>query len=391
MGTYNFEQQKHMKGTDSWKWDKEGKECPYPLGVADTDFLPPPEVTEAVMKKAAQGNFAYGVMPQAFYDSVSHWYEKRHGAEIRPDWVTYSPGLIVAIKMLMEAVTHVGDNVIIQSPVYFNFSLIIKRNGRNILENTLLYENETYRIDFEDLERKAADPRTTMLIFCNPHNPIAHAWSREDVERVAEICNRNHVFVVSDEAHSDILFQGVRHIPFVSLDPQTAANSASINSAGKTFNTNGLYVSYAIIPNRQVRDAFENAYANHHFDFSMIGVPAQIAAYEHGDTYTDELNQYLWGNITWLEQFLKENMPDVKMVKPNATYLMWLDFHGWGMNSEQVDAFFRSAGVALNRGDIYGDAGDGFMRINIACAREVLQAAMESVCVRYREMFRKDQ
>lgn len=264
MGTYNFEQQKHMKGTDSWKWDKEGKECPYPLGVADTDFLPPPEVTEAVMKKASQGNFAYGVMPQAFYDSVSHWYQKRHGAEIRPDWVTYSPGLIVGIKMLMEAVTHVGDNVIIQSPVYFNFSLIIKRNGRNILENTLLYENGIYRIDFEDLERKAADPRTTMLIFCNPHNPIAHAWSREDVERVAEICNRNHVFVVSDEAHSDILFQGTRHIPFVSLDQKTAENSASINSAGKTFNTNGLYVSYAVIPNRQVRDAFENAYANHH-------------------------------------------------------------------------------------------------------------------------------
>lgn len=389
MGRYDFGQQKDMKGTDSWKWDKEGKECPYPLGVADTDFLPPPEVTEAVMKKAVQGNFAYGVMPQAFYDSVSRWYKKRHDADVDADWVTYSPGLIVAIKMLMEAVSHVGDNVIIQPPVYFNFSLIISRNGRNILENTLIYENEGYRIDFEDLERKAADPRTTMMIFCNPHNPVAHAWSREDVERVAEICRRNHVFVVSDEAHSDILYQGTRHVPFICVSRETAMNSASINSAGKTFNTNGLYVSYAIIPNRQIRDAFEIAYANHHFDFSMIGVPAQIAAYEHGDAYTDELNAYLWDNIMYLKHFLEEKMPEVRMVKPNATYLMWLDFHGWDMDSDQVDGFFRSAGVALNKGSIYGAAGDGFMRLNVACSRSVLEEAMEAVYERYKEFFNK--
>lgn len=386
MGQYDFGKQKDMKGTESWKWDKEGKECPFPLGVADTDFLPPEEVTQAVMRKAAQGNFAYGVMPQAFYDSVSHWYGRRHGADIQTEWVTYSPGLIVAIKMMMEAVSHVGDNVIIQSPVYFNFSLIIERNGRKILENTLVYENNEYHIDFEDLEKKAADPRTTMMIFCNPHNPIAHAWSREEVERVAEICNRNHVFVVSDEAHSDILFQGVKHIPFVSINQETAMNSASINSAGKTFNTNGLYVSYAIIPNKQVREAFEIAYANHHFDFSMIGVPAQVAAYEHGDVYTDELIEYLWGNIQYLQRFLEEKMPDVKMVKPNATYLMWLDFSAWGMNSGQVDEFFRSAGVALNKGSIYGEAGDGFMRLNVACTREVLEQAMEAVYSRYKEV-----
>lgn len=386
MGQFDFGQQKDMKNTESWKWDKEGKECPFPLGVADTDFLPPPEVTRAVVKKATQGNFAYGVMPQAFYDSVSRWYEKRHEQRMEPEWVTYSPGLIVAIKMMMEAVTHVGDNVIIQSPVYFNFSLIIERNGRKILENTLLYEDYEYRIDFEDLEKKAADPRTTMMIFCNPHNPVAHAWSREDVERVAEICRRHHVFVVSDEAHSDILYQGTKHIPFVSVNRETAMYSASINSAGKTFNTNGLYVSYAIIPNRQVREAFEIAYANHHFDFSMIGVPAQIAAYEHGDAYADELNGYLWGNILYLKHFLEEKMPEVRMVKPNATYLMWLDFHAWGMDSGQVDEFFRSAGVALNRGDIYGAAGDGFMRLNVACTREVLERAMEAVYSRYKEV-----
>lgn len=389
MGQYDFGKQKDMKGTESWKWDKEGKECSFPLGVADTDFLPPEEVTQAVMRKAAQGNFAYGVMPQAFYDSVSHWYGRRHGADIQTEWVTYSPGLIVAIKMMMEAVSHVGDNVIIQSPVYFNFSLIIERNGRKILENTLVYENNEYHIDFEDLEKKAADPRTTMMIFCNPHNPIAHAWSREDVERVAEICRRHHVFVVSDEAHSDILFQGTKHVPFVSINQETAMNSASINSAGKTFNTNGLYVSYAIIPNKQVRDAFEIAYANHHFDFSMIGVPAQVAAYEHGDAYTDELNEYLWGNIQYLQHFLEEKMPDVKMVKPNATYLMWLDFSAWGMNSGQVDEFFRSAGVALNKGSIYGEAGDGFMRLNVACARAVLEQAMEAVYSRYKEVILK--
>ena len=391
MGRYDFGAQRDMRGTNTWKWDGEGKVCKYPFGCADTDYIPPQEVTDAVVKKAMQGNLAYGILPPEFAQSVSHWYRKRFNTDVNTGWVTYSPGLIVAIKMMMDAMTHVGDNVIIQSPVYFNFSLIVKRNGRNLVENTLIYEEGKYQIDFEDLEKKASDPRTTMMIFCNPHNPVAHDWSREDLERVAEICNRNHVFVLSDECHSDILFNGTKHIPYIAINEETSRNSAVINAGGKTFNINGLYVAYAIIPNEQVRKAFEIAYANHHFDFSMIGVPALIAAYEHGDTYVDEMNAYIWDNIMYLKEFLKERMPQVKMVEPDSTYLMWLDFRAWGMDCEQIDAFFRSAGVALNKGSTYGEDAEGFMRLNVACTREVLESAMEDVYSKYKEVFLKQE
>lgn len=389
MGKYNFNAQRDMKNTSNWKWDKEGATCPYPLGVADTDYIPPQEVMDAIVKKAQQGNFAYGVLPEEFSVSVTEWYKKRHNATIEPNWISSAPGLIVAIKMFMDAVTHTGDNVIIQPPVYFNFSLIIERNGRNISENTLLYEEGKYKIDFEDLERKAADPRTTMMIFCNPHNPIGHAWSREDVEKVAEICNRNNVFVVSDEAHSDLLLYDTKHTPFVSINHETAANSASINSPGKAFNVNGLYVSYVIVPNEKTKAAYDIAYANHHFDFTTLGAEALIAAYQHGDQYIDEVVEYIRGNIEYLDDFLKKNMPEVTMVEPNATYLMWLDFNAWDMNSNEIDMFFRSAGVALNKGNIYGKAGDGFMRLNVACARQVLTEALDSALDKYNEKFKR--
>lgn len=389
MGKYDFNSQLSMKDTKSWKWDKEGAVCKYPFGVADTDFRPPVEIEDILVKKVTQGNMAYGVLGDEFEECVADWYRKRYGAVIKGEWVRYSPGLITAIKLLMDAVTRQGENIVIMSPVYFNFSLIVNRNGRKLLENTLIYENGNYRIDFDDLEKKASDPRTTMLIFCNPHNPIGRAWSREDLEKVAEICNRNDVFVVSDEAHADIVYHGASHCSFCTLNEETADNSATINSPGKAFNVNGLYASYAIIPNAKIRQAFNHAFENHHFDFSVLGSEALMAAYRYGDCYVDELNEHIAGNAEYLKNFIETNMPEVHMVQPNATYLIWLDFHAWNMNSQQVDEFFRSAGIALNRGDIYGAAGDGFMRFNIACARPVLEEALEELLLCYKKQFHK--
>ena len=389
MRKYDFDRQRDMKGTSNWKWDNEGATCKYPLGVADTDYIPPVEVMDAIAQKAKQGNFAYGVLPEAFGGSIAEWYKKRHGSELNSKWVRTAPGLIVAIKMFMDAVTRPGEQVIIQPPVYFNFSLVIERNGRKIVNNTLLYENEKYAIDFDDLEIKASDPRTTMMIFCNPHNPIGRAWAKEDVERVAEICNRNNVFVVSDEAHSDLVFSGVLHTPFVSVNNETALNSASINSPGKAFNMNGLYVSYVIVPNEKIREKYDIAYSNHHFDFTTLGAEGMIAAYKHGDQYIEEVVEYIQGNVEYLRNFLESQMPEVKMVEANATYLMWLDFSEWRMGSDEIDSFFRSAGVALNKGNIYGEAGDGFMRMNIACTREVLAEALNAVSDRYGQAFSK--
>lgn len=387
MAKYNFDEQLNMKNTKSWKWDKEGAECKFPFGVADTDFKPPVEIEKVLVEKVTQGNMAYGVLGDEFGECIAGWYRRRFQSNIQPSWVRYSPGLITGIKMLMDAVTHKGENIIIMSPVYFNFSLIIERNGRKLLENTLIYENGKYRIDFEDLEEKASDSRTTMLILCNPHNPIGHEWDRTDLERVAEICNRNDVFVISDEAHSDIVYRGHKHTAFVTLNEETAQNSASINSPGKAFNVNGLYASYVIVPNKKIRMGFNRAFENHHFDFSVLGSEALMAAYRYGDCYADELVEYIEGNAAYLKEFIQTNMPEVKMIEPNATYLMWLDFHAWEMNSKEIDKFFRGADIALNRGDIYGTAGDGFMRFNIACAKEVLKEALDSLLIHYKEKF----
>lgn len=389
MSNYNFDIQNDMKNKETWKWDKEGAVCKYPLGVADTDYVPPKEIIEAVVSKASQGNFAYGVLSEQFNESIVSWYKKRHNSFVNSKWISSSPGLITGIKLFMDAVTHQGDNIIIQSPVYFNFSLIIERNGRKILENTLLYKNGKYEIDFEDLEKKAADPRTTMMILCNPHNPIAFEWDKEDLKKIATICNKHNVFVISDEAHSDILHKGIVHTPFISLDSQTANNSATINSPGKAFNINGLYVSYVIIPNERIKAAYDIAYANHHFDFSTIGSTALIAAYTYGEQYVNELNEYIEENVKYLRKFLAESMPEVKMTKANSTYLMWLDFNAWHMNSDEVDEFFRSAGIALNKGNIYGKAGDGFMRINIGCTKKILKEALDSLLLKYQEKFKK--
>ncbi|WP_232698472.1 MalY/PatB family protein [Brevibacillus daliensis] len=385
MNQYNFDIPFNCKNSHHYKWDQEGKDVRYPLGVADTDYHPPQEVVDAVASRASSGVFGYGIQPAEFAQSISNWYQKRHNTVVLPEWTSYTPGLIVAVKMFLEALTDPGDNIIIQPPVYFNFKNIITRNERNVLENTLVLADNKYHIDYEDLEKKAADPKTKILVLCNPHNPIGHAWSREDLEKIADICNQHHVFVISDEAHSDILFNGQQHIPFITLSEEVAMNCATINSGGKTFNTNGLYTSYVIIPNEEIHTMFKQVVVKHHFEFNMLGGFAHIAAYTHGAQYTDEMVAYIWQNVGYLREFLQENMPEITMIEPNATYLMWLDMRAWNMDNDELHSFFQSAGVAVNRGDMYGDAGKGFVRINVACTKAVLMDALHLIHQSYLE------
>lgn len=379
MNNYHFDLQTDMRGTGCCKWDKAGAQYPFPFSVADTDFRPPVEIEEAIIQKVRQGNLAYGIYPPAFHKAIKSWYERRYGTILASKWIRNSPGLIVSTKLIMEAVTRVGENVLVMPPVYFNFREIVEKNGRNLVESPLIFAQGHYRIDFEDLERKARDPRTTMLILCNPHNPIGHCWPKEELAQIAEICSRHGVFVLSDEAHADIVYNGAKHTVFLDSCEAAKDNCACINAPGKAFNINGLYVSYAIIPNEHIRIAYDNAYENHHFDFSLLGAEALIAAYEYGARYVDELNEYIEGNIRYLDEFLKTNLPKIRMVPPNATYLAWLDFRDCGMNSQEADLFLKSAGLVLNRGDLYGAHGDGFMRFNVACSRTVLEQALKAL------------
>ncbi|WP_066496076.1 MalY/PatB family protein [Abyssisolibacter fermentans] len=380
---HNFDEYVDRRNTDCWKWDAEGAKVKIPMGCADTDFKCPQPVIDAIAKKAELGIYAYGYQPDSYYNSIVKWYKTRHEVNVDKDWLSFSPGVMVGLKLILDAFTRPGDNVITQPPVFHNFNHTISRIGRVNVENNLLFKENKYYIDFEDLEKKAADPRTRLLVLCHPHNPIGRAWTREELNRISDICIRNNVLVVSDECHSDIVYGANKHIPFFSLSEEAAHNSITICSGSKTFNIHGFYTSYVIIPDKTLHDQFDLSFANHHLDFNFFGVEALSTAYDKCDYYVDQMLDYLKGNITYLKKFLMENMPEVALIEPEATYLVWIDFGKWGLSNDELEKFFFNAGVGLNKGSKFSGYSDGFMRMNIACTRSTLEEALQLIKKQY--------
>ena len=326
---------------------------------------------------AAVGIYGYTEGGDDYFRAVAAWYEDYFGWKVDRSWLVKTPGIVFAISTAVQALTDEGDAVIIQQPVYYPFSAVIKDNGRVLINNELVLKDGRYEIDFEDFEQKIIGNKVKLFILCSPHNPVGRVWSAEELRKLGEICLKYDVKVVSDEIHSDFVYEGRKHHVFATLDPAFAQNSIICTAPSKTFNLAGLQASNIFIPNQQIREAFEKKIsAVGYSQLNMIGLHACQAAYETGREWLEELKVYLKGNLDYARAYLEENIPQIKLIEPEGTYLIWLDCRGLGLTEKQLeDLIVHKAKLWLDAGTIFGEAGAGFERINLACPRAVLREA----------------
>ena len=387
---YDFDEIIERKNTQSSKWDnvaaRIGNGDALPMWVADMDFRCPIQVVEAVKKRAEHEIYGYPYVPPEFYEVTASWLKKRHGWEIRSDWVVFTTGIVPVFNTMIQAFTEEGDEVIIQEPVYHQMIHPVKDNGRVISNNALLCENGVYSIDFEDLERRASRAEAKLLFLCSPHNPVGKVWSRQDLVRIAEICLKYGVIIVSDEIHSDLLLFGNRHVPLASIDERYAWNSVSCFAPSKTFNIAGLRASGIVAPNPEIRKKLENQFKkNKGIQQNVFAVPAYIAAYTECDDYLEQLVAYLEKNIAFLAAFLEERMPKIKIGKQEATYLAWLNCKALNLSDEALAEFFIDKSlVGVSLGTAFGDEGSGYVRLNVGCPRRTLEKALHQILVQYK-------
>jgi cystathionine beta-lyase len=387
--SFNFDQIIDRTKSTSAKWDKKVLEKGFgdpdllPLWVADMDFKAPQPIIDVLVKTAEYGIFGYSVTPPSFYEAVLSWFKRRYGWNINRKWLSQTPGVIPALDVAVNAFSNPGDKVIVQNPVYYPFYRVIENNGRRILLNPLEYVNNHYRMDFKDLEKKVKDPRAKMIILCNPHNPISRVWSREDLKQLGEICIKNEKLVVSDEIHCDLIFPGYKHTNFGAINEEFAQNSITCTSTSKTFNLAGLRISNIVIPNDKIRQTYVNTQASMGVGGpNLFAVAAMETAYSHEicENWLDALLIYLKGNLDFLKEYIKENIPQIKIIEPQGTYLIWLDCRDLGLEHKELEKFMRGkAKLALDEGYIFGKGGEGFERINIACPRSILQKALNRI------------
>jgi len=384
---YNFDEIIDRTNYHSEKWDdierKFGVDAKdiLPMWIADMEFKAPKPVIEAIKKAADHGIFGYSSRPLSYYQAIIDWMKKKHNWIIKKDWLAYSPGVVPALSFIVRGFTHPGDKVIIQPPVYYPFSWAIENNGCRIVNNPLMLEKGKYIMDFEDLGKKIDDPRVKMLILCSPHNPVGRVWRKEELLKLGEICIKNNVIIVSDEIHADILFEGNKHTVFASISPEFAQNSITCNAPSKTFNLAGLQTSAIIIPNKRYYKNYNNILSSLHLsDNNVFGLVALEAAYKHGEEWLTQMLSYLNENLKFLTKFLEEKIPRIKIIKPEGTYLIWLDCRQLKLNAQELNEFMiRKAKVALDAGFWFGTEGEGFVRMNIACSRLFLKKVLERI------------
>lgn len=369
------------RNTNSYKWDSAEHDGVLPMWVADMDFRTAPAIIEALRRRVEHGVFGYTRVPDEYYEAIVRWFGRKHGWHIKPEEILYTSGVVPAISAIIKALTSPGDGVIVQTPVYNCFFSSIRNNQCQLIENRLLYTDSTYHIDFDDLEMKASDPKAKLLLLCNPHNPAGRVWTRSELERINDICLRNSVMVVSDEIHCELVFDGYKYTPFASISEACRKNSVVCCSPSKSFNIAGLQIANIISDSEQLRNRIDRAInINEVCDVNPFGVIALMAAYNHGEEWLDELKTYLWENYRTLLSFFKSELPDFPVTKLEGTYLVWVDCRSLGIESSELERKLMDvAGVWLNEGTMYGDAGEGFMRINIACPRSVLEEGLRRI------------
>lgn len=377
--SHNFDEIIDRTNTNSIKYDfavERGKpEGVLPLWVADMDFRTPKVVRDALVESAEHGIFGYSDTKEGYFNAIYNWYKNRFDWEVEQSWLVKTPGVVYAIALAIRAFTEEGDAVIIQQPVYYPFSNTVISNKRKLVNNSLVYQDGKYTIDFNDFEEKIKENNVKMFILCSPHNPVGRVWTKEELIRLGDICLKHNVIVISDEIHGDFVFNGNEHSVFTSLRPEYLENTIICTAPSKTFNLAGLQTSNIFIANPELKERFEEEVeVSGHSHINTMGLVACQTAYEHGGQWVDDLNQYLEGNLDLIRNFLKERLPEVRLVEPEGTYLIWLDFNELGLSETKLDDLITNkAKLWLNSGAIFGKDGAGFQRVNIACPRTIIE------------------
>jgi cystathionine beta-lyase len=351
------------------------------MWVADMDFRCPEPVVNALVARAQHGIYGYTWPTDAFYQSVVGWMARRHQWEIAPHWICITPGVVPALNMLVRTFITPGDRVLVQPPVYYPFFSAVQNNGGEVVTNPLIYEGGRYRMDYVDLAEKAKDPGLKMAILCSPHNPVGRVWTKDELLHFGDVCIKNDVLVVSDEIHGDLVYKGHRLTPFAKISHDFAQHSIVCTAPSKTFNLAGLLTSSIVIPNDDLRARFEQTLQSNGLVLaSSFGVVALEAAYDHGEEWLEQVLIYLQANLEYLETYVTEHIPQIRVVEPEATYLVWLDCRRLGLDKLALQRLMREeAGVYLDEGYIFGPEGEGFERINIACPRSVLAEGLDRI------------
>ncbi|QQE80297.1 MalY/PatB family protein [Alicyclobacillus sp. SO9] len=367
--------------TDSMKWS--GREAIYenknaiPMWVADMDFPAPQPVIDALTTRIQHGIYGYGGLPDDYYQTVQHWLQKRHGWPVETEWLTHAPGVLAAFAYILSLVTNPDDSVVIQTPVYHPFKKIITNLGRTPVTNSLKVENGQYVMDLENLE-EILQSGVKVVVLCSPHNPVGRVWTRDELRSFGELCEKYDAFVIADEIHSDLILPGFTHTPYASLGGELTRRSVTFVAPSKTFNLAGFHAAIAIIPDEKLRKQYIATLDKFHIGRpDILAKVALQTAYQEGEPWLEGLLQYIDENIKYLDKTLHSRIPQISLTKPQGTYLVWLDCRKLGLSQEELKSFMtHTAGIALNEGSMFGEEGTGFMRMNLACPRMLLEKAL---------------
>jgi cystathionine beta-lyase len=382
---YNFDQLNDRRNTRSYKWDQGGKLFGepdiLPLWVADMDFLAPPAIQEVLKQRAELGIYGYAIRTDSYLESIVNWFKRRHNWDIETNWITDSPSIVTSLSLAVELFSEPGGQVVIQSPVYYPFYDVIQSNGRVVAKNSLLLQNGRFEMDYEHLE-SLFKGGAKLLLLCSPHNPGGRVWEREELLKLGELCLQYGVIVVSDEIHCDLTFPGHPHIPFASLFPELADITITCLAATKTFNLPGLHTSFIVTSNTSLKRTIDqrlktlSLHMAQHFAQDAVEV-----AYNEGAAWLDEMMVYVKGNLDYTLAYLAEHLPEVKPLYPEGTYLLWMDCRELGLDIKGLkDLMFRQAKVAFSEGSVFGTEGEGWLRINLACPRSIVEQALRQFC-----------
>lgn len=381
---YNFDEIIDRTNTACVKYDLRklffGNEEVIPMWVADMDYRTPDFILKAIRERASHEVLGYSIRPETYFTSLINWLKRRHNWDIQKEWVAFSPGIVPAVNMAVLAFTKRRDKIIIQPPVYFPFFDAVKKHGRKLVYNQLIMDKGRYRMDYENLEQLCREG-AKMLILSNPHNPGGNAWTATELKRMADICLKYDVLIVSDEIHSDLVNRGFKHTVLASLSPEIAAKTITMVAPSKTFNIAGMATASVIISNPELMKKYRKVLDAIHIELgNVFGNVASEAAYTSGDEWLEQLLDYMDGNIQTLIEYAGKHLPQVKVIRPEATYMAWLDFTSTGMSDKQLKKFMiEKAGLGLNEGTQFGPDGEGYMRMNLACPKATLLRALEQL------------